>query len=120
MGGGGGERGASDCRFSGRGAGQARHMYMCMVAVSVVGVGRAGGEARAIADLVAAAAGVRGSCVFCARLLWLWPGRGGRGAEGKACVICMMSKFGGGEQAIADLVVAAPARPGAYICAWLL
>ena len=58
---------------------------MCMVAVSVVGVGRAGGEARAIADLVAAAAGVRGSCVFCARLLWLWPGRGGRRSGGEAC-----------------------------------
>ena len=37
-----------------------------MVAVTVVGVGRAGGEARAISDLVAAAAGVRGRCVLCA------------------------------------------------------
>ena len=33
---GGGERGASDCRFSGRGGGQARHMYMCVVVVIAV------------------------------------------------------------------------------------
>ena len=45
-------RGASDCRFSGRGGGQAGHMYMCVVAVTAVGVGRAGGGERAIADLV--------------------------------------------------------------------
>ena len=56
-----GGRGASDCRFSGRGGGQARHMYMCVVAVTVAMVGRAGGGERAIADLVAAAAGRRGT-----------------------------------------------------------